>query len=410
MSSPGIPYHSSAGFGAIEARKVGLLAEVLQNSAARRSCRHLGIRGSGRKPGWRVRDSLGRMPAASDASPMKLIIQIPCFNEAQTLPVTLADLPQQIEGVDQIEVLVIDDGSTDDTRAVARRHGVHHVVGFRKNQGLARAFMLGIQESLKRGADVIVNTDADNQYVGADIPKLLTPILEGRADLVIGARPIDDIPHFSPLKKLLQRFGSWVVRWVSGTAVADAPSGFRAITREVALGLNAFSSYTYTLETVIQAGLMNMSVVSVPIRVNGDLRPSRLVKSVPSYVKRSILTMVRIFVVYKPLKFFLTMGTIPFGLGLVVGLRFVVYYLQGDGSGRIQSLILAAILLLVGFQTFLLGVLSDLLSVNRRLLEELQGHQRLRLLKSSDQGELMPGAGESMPLESLDTTRSRARQ
>lgn len=321
---------------------------------------------------------------------MKLIIQIPCFNEAETLPITLADLPKKIPGVDRIEVLVIDDGSTDDTVLVARKHGVQHLVGFRKNQGLARAFMLGIHASLERGADIIVNTDADNQYVGADIALLLQPILEGRADLVIGARPISEIRHFSPLKKVLQRFGSWVVRWVSGTDVADAPSGFRAITREVALGLNAFSSYTYTLETVIQAGLKNMSVVSVPIRVNGDLRPSRLVKSVPSYVKRSILTMVRIFVVYKPLKFFLLVGSVPFVLGVLLGLRFAVYYLQGGGAGHVQSLILAAVLLLVGFQTFLLGVLSDLLSVNRRLLEELQSHERLRLLQSSRLPDSLP--------------------
>lgn len=346
----------------------------------------------------------GQNAAARDPPAMKLIIQIPCFNEAESLPITLADLPRQIPGFDRVEVLVIDDGSTDETVRVARRHGVDHVVGFRKNQGLARTFMLGIQACLERGADVIVNTDADNQYVGADIPKLVQPILEGRADLVIGARPIVDIQHFSPVKKLLQRFGSWVVRWVSGTDVADAPSGFRAITREAALGLNVFNSYTYTLETVIQAGLKNMSVVSVPIRVNGDMRPSRLVKSIPSYVKRSIFTIFRIFVVYQPLKFFLTVGVFPFLVGLALSVRFLIYYLQGDGGGHIQSLILAAVLLLLGFQTFLLGVISDLLSVNRRLLEEMQGHERLRLLRSSDADRQFQVPIRMMPGESFSAT------
>ena len=315
---------------------------------------------------------------------MKLIIQIPCLNEAETLPVVLADLPKQIAGIDRIEVLIIDDGSSDDTVAVARRLGVDHVVGFRKNQGLARAFMLGIHGCLERGADIIVNTDADNQYVAADIPKLVQPILEGRADLVIGARPIGDIQHFSPIKKLLQRFGSWVVRGVSGTDVADAPSGFRAFSRDAALALNVFSNYTYTLETVIQAGQKNMQLLSVPIRVNGDLRPSRLVKSVTSYVKRSILTIFRIFIIYRPLRFFVSVGLIPFVLGVILGVRFLVFLLTGDGGGHIQSLILAAVLLVLGFLTFLLAILADLLSVNRRLLEELQRHERSRLLGAED--------------------------
>jgi len=283
-----------------------------------------------------------------------------------------------------IEVLVIDDGSSDDTVNVARAHGVQHVVGFRTNQGLARAFMLGIHSCLARGADIIVNTDADNQYVGADIEKLVRPIIEGRADLVIGARPIAQIEHFSPIKKLLQRFGSWAVRRVSGTSVADAPSGFRAISRETALALNVFSSYTYTLETIIQAGQKNLSVVSVPIRVNGELRPSRLVRSIPSYVQRSILTMLRIFIVYKPLRFFVAIGMVPFVLGLGIGLRFVGFIVTGQSAGHVQSLILAAVLLIIGFLTFLLAIISDLLSVNRRLLEELQRYERARLL---DHGE-----------------------
>ncbi|HYO92895.1 MAG TPA: glycosyltransferase family 2 protein [Polyangiaceae bacterium] len=311
---------------------------------------------------------------------MKLIIQIPCFNEAETLSIALSELPKHIEGIDVIEVLIIDDGSTDATIAVARQNGVHHVVGFRNNQGLARAFMLGIQSCLERGADIIVNTDADNQYCAQDIGKLVQPILEGRADLVVGARPIVEIDHFSPIKKLLQRFGSWVVRWVSGTEVADAPSGFRAITKEAALALNVFNDYTYTLETIIQAGQKNMSVVSVPVRVNGDLRPSRLVRSIASYVKRSILTIFRIFIVYQPLKFFLTIGIVPFLVGMALGVRFLVFYMTGDGDGHVQSLILAAVLMLAGFQTLLLAVLSDLLSVNRRLLEDLQRHERTRLL------------------------------
>ncbi|HXK19382.1 MAG TPA: glycosyltransferase family 2 protein [Polyangiaceae bacterium] len=309
---------------------------------------------------------------------MKLIIQIPCLNEAATLPIALGDLPKQIPGIDVIETLIIDDGSRDDTVAVARAHGVHHVVGFRSNQGLAKAFMLGIQAGLERGADIIVNTDADNQYCGEDIAKLVRPILEGRADLVIGARPIEQIQHFSTIKKILQRLGSWVVRRVSNTDVADAPSGFRAMSREVALVLNVFSDYTYTLETIIQAGQKNLRVSSVPVRVNGDLRPSRLVRSIGSYVRRSVLTMLRIFIVYRPLRFFLSASLLPVLGGLGLGVRFLVFFVQGGGAGHVQSLILAAVLLLVAFQTMLLAILADLQSVNRRLLEDLQQRERAR--------------------------------
>jgi len=319
---------------------------------------------------------------------MKLIIQIPCFNEANTLEIALAELPKQVPGIDEVELLVIDDGSQDDTAFVARRFGVHHVVGFRQNQGLARAFMLGIHACLERGADIIVNTDADNQYNAADIPALIQPILEHRADLVIGARPITQIAHFSPVKKLLQLFGSYVVRRVSGTNVLDAPSGFRAISRDAALSLNVFNDYTYTLETLIQAGQKGMRVVSVPIRVNGDLRPSRLVKSIPSYVKRSILTIFRIFIVYQPLKFFLMLGSVPFLAGVAIGVRFLVEYFRDGGDGHIQSLILAAVLLLMGFLTYLLAIIADLLSVNRRLLEEIQRHQRARLVETAGKGEV----------------------
>jgi len=315
---------------------------------------------------------------------MKLIIQIPCFNEAATLPIALADLPKQIPGIDVIETLIIDDGSRDETVAVARAQGVDHVVGFRGNQGLARAFMLGIQSCLERGADIIVNTDADNQYNGADIEQLVRPILEDRADLVIGARPIANIQHFSPIKKLLQKLGSWVVRRVSNTDVADAPSGFRAMSREVGLVLNVFSDYTYTLETIIQAGQKNLRISSVPIRVNGELRPSRLVRSMSSYVRRSVMTMLRIFIVYRPLRFFLSMSVLPLLIGLGLGARFLVYFWQGDGGGHVQSLILTAVLLLVAFQAVLLAILADLQSVNRRLLEDLQQRERARRSGESD--------------------------
>ena len=268
-------------------------------------------------------------------------------------------------------MLVINDGSTDRTVEVARSLGVKYVVGFSNNQGLARAFMLGIRSCLEAGADIIVNTDADNQYNADDIPALIAPILEGRAEIVVGARPIATIEHFSPIKKLLQKLGSGVVKRVSGTTVVDAPSGFRAYAREAAARLNVFSDYTYTLETIIQAGQKNMGIVSVPIRVNGDLRPSRLVRSILSYVRRSIVTMFRILIIYRPFQFFMTLGSTLFLAGLVVGARFVYYYLSGRGLGHVQSLILAAVLMIFGFQTGLLAFIADLLSVNRRLLEEL---------------------------------------
>ncbi|HSC88931.1 MAG TPA: glycosyltransferase family 2 protein, partial [Polyangiaceae bacterium] len=293
---------------------------------------------------------------------MKLIIQIPCFNEEATLATALRDLPRSIPGIDVIEYLIIDDGSTDDTVRVAREHGVHHIVGFPKNQGLARGFMLGIHSCLKYGADIIVNTDADNQYVGADVAELVRPILERRADIVIGARPIANIEHFSVAKKLLQRLGSGVVKLLSGTTVADAPSGFRAFSRSAALNLNVFSKYTYTLETIIQAGQKNFQVLSVPIRVNGETRPSRLVKSISAYVRKSVVTMMRMFVVYRPFRFFMIVGSLVFSSGLAVGARFVYHFLQGRGQGMVQSLILAAVLLMMGYHTILLAFVTDLLS------------------------------------------------
>lgn len=312
---------------------------------------------------------------------MKLIIQIPCFNEAQSLPVTLKDLPREVPGFDRVEWLVIDDGSTDGTGKVARALGVDHIVSFTKNQGLARGFLAGLDACINLGADVIVNTDADNQYQAADIPALTAPVLAGRADLVIGARPIDEIVSFSATKKLLQKIGSAVVGFVSRTAVPDAPSGFRAMSREAALRLNVFNDYTYTLETIIQAGQKGLAVTSVPVRVNRDLRPSRLVKSVPSYVRKSLVTIVRIFVVYKAFRFFMSVGVTAFFLGVIVGLRFLYYYATGGGAGHVQSLILASILLGVGFQTMLTAFLADLLAVNRRLMEDVQ--YRVKKLESS---------------------------
>lgn len=312
---------------------------------------------------------------------MKLIIQIPCKNEAKTLPQTVADLPRSLPGVEFVEYLVIDDGSSDGTSAVARELGVDHVVRLPAHRGLAEAFRSGLGESLKRGADIIVNTDGDNQYCAADIGRLVEPILSGEADMVVGARPIDQIEHFSRVKKWLQRLGSWAVRKVSQTDVADATSGFRALSREAALRLNVFSSYTYTLETLIQAGLSNMRVVSVPVRTNAPLRESRLIRSIPAYIQRSLLTMLRIFVVYKPLRFFFWVGASLFGAGFLIGLRFLYYFMAGEGDGKTQSLILAAVLLLMGFQLGIGGLLSDLIATNRRILEEIQVQERLRELR-----------------------------
>jgi len=303
---------------------------------------------------------------------MKLIIQIPCYNEAETLAIALAELPREVEGFDKVEWLIINDGSTDDTVKVAKECGVDHIVNFTHNQGLAKGFMAGIKECLKQGADVIVNTDADNQYEAKDIPKLVKPILEGKAEYVIGERPISQIEHFSPAKKFLQKLGSWVVRKASNTDIPDAPSGFRAMSRECAMQLNVYSNYTYTLETIIQAGQKNMAITSVSIRTNEDLRPSRLLSSIPNYIKKSVVTIVRIFVVYRPFKFFMSIAAILFGLGLLLGFRFIYYYFTGDGNGHMQSVVLAGVLLGMGFQTALIAFVADLLAVNRKLLEEIK--------------------------------------
>jgi glycosyltransferase involved in cell wall biosynthesis len=290
-----------------------------------------------------------------------------------SLPVTIEELPKKIVGVDSIEYLVVNDGSQDKTAEVARKCGVHHVVDLTKNQGLAAGFMAGLDACLQLGADVIVNTDADNQYCGADVEKLVRPILEGRADIVVGERPIDDIQQFSRLKKRLQRLGSWAVRVASNTDIPDAPSGFRAFSREAAMKLNVVSGYTYTLETIIQAGRKNMAIISVPVRTNPVSRESRLFRSMWQYVKRSIFTILRIFVMYNPLSFFLSLGFCFFGAGFLIGLRFLVLmFVYNESTGHVQSLLLAIALILIGVQTMILGLQADLISANRKIMEDVQ--------------------------------------
>lgn len=307
---------------------------------------------------------------------MKLIIQIPCYNEAQTLEIALNDLPRHIDGIDEIEYLIINDGSRDNTVEVAKNWGVHYVVNFKQNKGLAKGFMAGIDACLRNGADIIVNTDADNQYNGEDIEKLVRPIIEGKYDIVIGERPIDQTEHFSPLKKKLQHLGSWVVRKASKSDIPDAPSGFRAYSREAAMQLNVTNEYTYTLETIVQAGRNKIPMGSVPIRTNGELRPSRLFSSMFGYVKKSMLTIMRAYIMYKPLKFFTILALIPFLIGVGIGVRFLVFFAMGEGSGHVQSLILSSTLLLLGFVTFIIGLQADIIAANRKLLEDIQKHVR----------------------------------
>ncbi len=301
---------------------------------------------------------------------MKLIIQIPCYNEAGTLPETVAALPRAIDGVDEIEVLVIDDGSSDDTAAVAAQLGVDHIVRHRQNRGLAKAFMTGLEASVRRNADIIVNTDADNQYVGADIALLVEPVLAGRAEVVIGDRGVGTLKVFSPIKRSLQRLGSWVVGRAAGVKTPDATSGFRAYTRDAALQTIVLSDYSYTLETLIQAGARHTAMEFVPIRTNPPTRPSRLMRNLPHYLSNSSVTIMRAYTLYQPLRVFLTLGAISLLVGFALGVRFVYFYLTGAGGGHIQSLILAAILLIVGFQILLIGVLADLVNFNRRIMEE----------------------------------------
>jgi len=313
---------------------------------------------------------------------VKLIIQIPCYNEEISLGITLSALPRHLPGINCIEWLVIDDGSTDKTVEVARSFGVDHIVKFSKNQGLAKAFMAGIEACLIEGADIIVNTDADNQYCADDIPNLIEPILSGRAEIVIGTRPISKIKHFSHTKKFLQKLGSWVVRLASNTDIPDAPSGFRAISREAAMQLNVFNEYTYTLETIIQAGQKGIAITSVPIRTNKYLRPSRLVKSIPAYVQRSLFTILRIFMTYQPLRFFTLLGSVPFTIGAMLGARWLLLFFIGTTRTRIPSLILAAILIIIGVQLWLFGLVADLMAVNRKMLEEIQLRMRRAAIES----------------------------
>ncbi|MCE3248078.1 MAG: undecaprenyl phosphate 4-deoxy-4-formamido-L-arabinose transferase [Geminicoccaceae bacterium] len=317
-----------------------------------------------------------------------LVIQIPCFNEGDTLGITLAALPRQVPGFARVDWMVIDDGSTDRTLAVAQAAGVDHIVRLGRNQGLARAFAAGLEAAVRAGADVIVNTDADNQYCADDIPKLTAPILAGEADLVIGARPIVDTPHFSRTKKALQLLGSMVVRMASRTTVVDAPSGFRALSREAALRLHVHGEYTYTLETIIAAGRKHMAVTSVPIRTNPDLRPSRLVRSLPDYVLRSAVTILRSFTTYKPLRFFVGIGLLLLAGGFALGLRYLYFAALGQGEGHVQSVILCALLIGMGAFTGLIGILADLIAVNRRLLEKLLTLQQQAAPAASD----APGA------------------
>jgi glycosyltransferase involved in cell wall biosynthesis len=313
---------------------------------------------------------------------VKLIIQIPCLNEEHSLPKTLEDLPKQIEGIDSIELLVIDDGSQDKTVEVAKKLGVHHVLQFTNNKGLAKAFIAGINQSLKLGADIIVNTDADNQYFGGDIVKLIQPILKKDADIVVGDRQVETIRHFSPIKIFLQKFGSWVVRQLSGTKIPDATSGFRAYSRDAAMQLNVVSDFTYTIETIISAGKKNLAIAHVPVKTNAKLRESRLFPSIHVYLQRSLVTMLKIYSMYRPLRIFTLAGGTTFLLGFAIGCRYLFFFFMGQTEGHIQSLILSAILLIVGFQIIMMGIAAELISVNRQLLEDIQVR-----IKKKDLGE-----------------------
>jgi glycosyltransferase involved in cell wall biosynthesis len=315
----------------------------------------------------------------------KLIIQIPCLNEAASLPATLADLPRSVPGIDVVEVLVIDDGSRDGTAEVARACGVEHVIRLRRNKGLAAAFMTGIDAALKADADFIVNTDADNQYAADGIPKLLAPILSGEADIVIGDRNVGALEHMSWRKRQLQRLGSWVVRQVSNTSVPDTTSGFRAYTREAALRMTIVSEFSYTLESIIQAGKKRMAIAHVPIATNPRMRESRLFDSMFTYIKQSAATIVRIYAMYEPLKVFTYLGLAVFSVGFAVSLRFVYYYFQGEAFRHLGSLIASAVLMIVGFQVIVIGLLADVISGNRKLLEDLL--YRMRTLELPPRGE-----------------------
>jgi glycosyltransferase involved in cell wall biosynthesis len=316
---------------------------------------------------------------------MKLIVQIPCLNEEATVGQTIRDIPREIPGVDLVEVLIIDDGSTDGTVKAAEEAGANHIISFSNHKGLARAFMAGIDRCLKQGADIIVNTDADNQYMGADIPKLISPILNNEADIVVGDRDVEKIEHFSPVKKYLQKLGSWVVRKLSNTTVPDAASGFRAYNREAAFSLNVVSDFSYTLETLIQAGKGSFAVGHVVIRTNPQTRPSRLFDSMYSYLKRSIATLIRIYTMYEPMKVFTIIGSLGILLGSIISLRFLYFFfIMGSGKGHIQSLIFAAIFFIVGFQILVIGLLADIIAANRKLTENVL--YRVKKMESREEG------------------------
>ncbi len=323
----------------------------------------------------------------------KLVIQIPCHNESETLPVTLRDLPRSLPGIDVTEVVVIDDGSTDDTAEVARAHGVHHVVRLGRNRGLAAAFMAGLEASVGAGADIIVNTDADNQYHAADIAALVAPILAGRAELVVGDRGVGSLRHFPWFKRRLQELGSWVLGHAAGLRTPDATSGFRALSREAALRTMVLSNYSYTLESLIQAGARGAAVVFVKVGVNPQTRPSRLMKSIPQYIRKSGVTILRAYAMYQPLRVFFAIGLLLLVAGAIPGLRFVYFFFFGDPVGHIQSLILSAILIIVGFQTLMIGLLADLLASNRRILEEAV--YRLRRHDAAARGSGQTGTSDS---------------
>jgi len=307
---------------------------------------------------------------------MKLIIQIPCYNEADSLPETLVALPRQIDGIDSIEILVIDDGSGDNTSDVARRFGVHHIVRHRTNRGLAAAFQSGINKALAEGADIIVNTDADNQYEGRDICKLVAPVLAGEADIVVGDRGVRDNAHFGPMKRLLQRMGSATVKRLSNTQITDAVSGFRAISRAAAQKINITSSFSYTTEMLIQAGRKRMAIVSVPIRTNGAIRPSRLFKSIPQFITNTAATMIRSYAMYNPLKVFVMAGAGLFLLGVMPIIRFLWFFVNGEGQGHLQSIVIGGSLMTLGVVAIMFGAVADLVGRNRQLLE--QALERLR--------------------------------
>ena len=314
-----------------------------------------------------------------------LVIQIPCHNEEEVLPRVLADLPTSIPGVARIITLVIDDGSTDRTVEIARAHGAE-VVRLPVNRGLARAFLTGLDRAVQLGADVVVNTDGDHQYRGEDIAKLVAPVLDGRADLVVGTRPVAEIASFSPVKKLLQKLGSWATRVASGTTVEDAPSGFRAMNREAAMRLHVFNRYTYTVETIIQAGRKGMRVLSVPVGVNVVTRPSRLVKGSGSYVMRQLNVMVRVFMTYKPFRFFAVPGVVSGALGATLLARFLWFYVTDGGRGHVQSVIIGALLAGAGLFLVVIGLLADLIAVNRQLLEDVEW----RVRRMEDRGRANP--------------------